>query len=81
MSASSLKGGGGDTTRTFTAVTLSATRDWRKLYKEELHYLYSPNIIRQIKSRRVRWTGHVAPMEEAMNAYRILMGKPERKIH
>jgi hypothetical protein len=39
------------------------TGDWRKLYKEELHNLYSsPNIIRMFKSRRMRWTGHVAGM-------------------
>jgi hypothetical protein len=43
------------------------TGDWRKLHNEELHKLYpSPNIIRMIKSRRMRWAGHVAP-----NAYRI----------
>jgi hypothetical protein len=39
------------------------TGDWRKLHNEELHNLYfSPNIIRMIKSRRMRWAGHVAPM-------------------
>jgi hypothetical protein len=43
-------------------------------------YLYSsPNIIRTIKSRRMRWAGHVAQMGEARNAYRILVGKPEGK--
>jgi hypothetical protein len=52
--------------------------DWRKLYNEELHNLYfSPNIIRMIKSRRMRWAGHVARMGETRNAYRILVGKPE----
>jgi hypothetical protein len=56
--------------------------DWRKLHNEELHNLYSwPNIIRMIKSRRMRWTGHVARMGEKRNAYRILMGKPEGKDH
>jgi hypothetical protein len=41
------------------------TREWRKLHSEELHILYSsPNIIRQIKSRRIRWAGHVARMRE-----------------
>jgi hypothetical protein len=50
----------------------------RKLHNGELHDLYSsPNIIRMIKSRRMRWTGHVARMEN--NAYWILMGKPEGK--
>jgi hypothetical protein len=47
--------------------------DWRKLHNEELHNLYSsPN--RMIKSRRIRWTGHVARMGEKRNAYRILEG-------
>jgi hypothetical protein len=48
------------------------------LYNEELHNLYSsPNIIRMIKSRRMRWAEHVAHMGEKRNAYRILVGKPE----
>jgi hypothetical protein len=51
-----------------------------KLHNEELHILYSSqNIIRQIKSRRMRWTGHVALMGEERKVYRILMGKPEGK--
>jgi hypothetical protein len=51
----------------------------RKLHNEELHNLYSsPNIIRMIKSRRMRWAGHVARMGET-NAYRILVAKPEGK--
>jgi hypothetical protein len=55
-----------------------ATGEWRKLHNEELHNLYSsPNIIRTIKSRRLRWAGHVARMGEKINAYRILVGKPE----
>jgi hypothetical protein len=46
----------------------------------ELHNLYpSPSIIRMIKSRRIRWAGHVARMGEKRNAYRILMGMPEGK--
>jgi hypothetical protein len=54
----------------------------RKLHNEELHNLYcSPSIIRMIKSRRMRWTGHVARMGEKRNAYRILVGKPEGKRH
>jgi hypothetical protein len=53
---------------------------WRKLRNEELHNLYSsPNIIRMIKSRRMRWTGHVARMRKNRNAYRILVGKSEGK--
>jgi hypothetical protein len=57
------------------------TGDWRKLHNEELHNLYSsPNIIRMIKSRRMRWAGHVARMEQKGNVYRIFVGKPEGKI-
>jgi hypothetical protein len=56
------------------------TGEWRKLHNGELHILYSfPDIIRQIKSRRMRWTGHVARMEEERNVYKVLMGKPEGK--
>jgi transcription termination factor 2 len=56
------------------------TGDWRKLHNEELHNLYSsPNIIRMIKSRRMRWAGHVARMGETRSANRILVGKPEGK--
>ena len=40
----------------------------------------SPNIIRNLKSRRLRWAGHVARMEQSKNAYRVLVGKPEGKI-
>jgi hypothetical protein len=54
--------------------------DWRKLHNEELHNLhFSPNTIRMIKSRRMRWAGHKARMGEKRNAYRILVGKPEGK--
>jgi hypothetical protein len=54
------------------------TGEWRKLHNEELHNLYSsPNIITQIKSRRMRWAGYVARMGEERNVYRVLMGKPE----
>jgi hypothetical protein len=56
------------------------TGGWRKLHNEELPDLYSsPNILRIIKSRRVRWEGHVARMGEKINAYRLLVGKPEGK--
>jgi hypothetical protein len=49
---------------------------WRKLHNEELRDLYSsPSIIRIIKSRRMRWTGHVARMGEKRNAYRLLVRK------
>jgi hypothetical protein len=56
------------------------TGDWKNLHNEELHNLYSlPNIIRMIKSRTMRWAGHVARIGETRNAYRILVGKPEEK--
>jgi hypothetical protein len=58
------------------------TGDWRKLLNEELYNLYSlPNIIRMIKSRRMRWAGLVARIGETRNAYRVLVGKPEGKSH
>jgi hypothetical protein len=57
------------------------TGDWSKLHNEELYNLYSSkSIIKMIKSRRMRWAGHVERMEEKRNAYRILLGKPEGKI-
>jgi hypothetical protein len=56
------------------------TEGWRKLNNEELHNLYSsPSIIRIIKSRRMRWAGHVAQMGEKRIVYRLLVGKPEGK--
>jgi hypothetical protein len=56
------------------------TAGWRKLHSEELHNLYSsPSIIRIIKSRRMRWAGHLARMGEKKNVYRLLVGKLERK--
>ena len=56
------------------------TGEWRKLYNEELNDLYSsPNIVRVIKSRKIRWAGHVILMEENRGAYRVLVGKPEGK--
>jgi hypothetical protein len=56
------------------------TGEWRKLHNEELHNLYSsPNIIRQITSRRMRWAGHVARMGEEMNVCRGFDGKARRK--
>jgi hypothetical protein len=52
------------------------TGEWRKLHNEELHDLYSsPSTIRIMKSRRMRWAGHVARMGEKRNAYRLLVGK------
>ena len=54
------------------------TGEWRRLHNEELHDLYSsPNIVRVIKSRRMRWAGHVVCMGEERVVYRVLVGKPE----
>jgi hypothetical protein len=54
--------------------------EWRKLHNEELHNSYSsPNIIRQIKSRRMRWAEHVARMGGERKVYKVLVGKSERK--
>ena len=56
------------------------TREWRKLHNEELNDLYSsPNVVRVIKSRRMKWAGQVARMEEGRVVYKVLVGKPERK--
>ena len=56
------------------------TGEWRKLHNEELNDLYcSQNIVRVIKSRRMRWVGHVARMGERRGVYRVLVGKPEGK--
>jgi hypothetical protein len=54
------------------------TEEWRRLHNKELYALYSsPNVIRVMKSRRLRWAGHVARMGERRGAYRALVGKPE----
>jgi hypothetical protein len=56
------------------------TGGWRKLHNEEFHNLYSsPSIIRMMKSRRMRWAGHVARMGEERSASRIWVGNPEGK--
>ena len=56
------------------------TEEWRKLHKEELRDLYSlPNIVGVVKSRRMRWAGHVARMGEGRGVHRVLVGKPEGK--
>jgi hypothetical protein len=55
---------------------------WRKLHNEELHNLHSsPSIIRMIKSRSMRWTGHAALIGETRNTCRILVGNPEEQGH
>jgi len=54
--------------------------EWRKLHNEELRDLYSlPNIVRVVKSRRIRWAGYVARMGEGRGVHRVLVGKPEVK--
>jgi hypothetical protein len=56
------------------------TGEWRKLHNEELSDLYSlPNIVWVVKSRRMRWAGHVAHMGEGRGMHRVLVGKPEGK--
>jgi hypothetical protein len=56
--------------------------NWRKLHNEELRNLYSsPNIITKIKSRRMRWAGHVARIGGKTNAYRILVGSQKERDH
>jgi hypothetical protein len=56
--------------------------EWRKLHIEEFNDLYcSPNSVRVIKSRRMRWAGHIARMGERRGVYRVLVGKPEGKNH
>jgi hypothetical protein len=53
---------------------------WRELHNDDLHSLYpSPNIVRVIKSRRMRWAGHESRMGEGIGVYRFLVGRPERK--
>jgi len=66
--------------RMFGPRRYEVTREWRRLYNEELNSLYSSsNIVRMIKSRRLRWAGHAARMGERRVVYRVLVGKPERK--
>jgi hypothetical protein len=66
--------------RIFGPTREEVTGEWRKLHNRELHNLYSsPDIIRQIKSWRMRWAGHVARMGEGRNVYRVLVGKAEGK--
>jgi len=56
--------------------------EWRRLHNEELNDLYSsPSIVRVIKSRRMKWAGHVARMGEERGVYRVLVGKPRERDH
>ena len=66
--------------RIFGPKSDGVTGEWRKLHNEELNSLYpSPNIVRVKKSRRMRWAGHVACMEEGRGVHKVLVGKPEGK--
>ena len=66
--------------RIFGSKRDEVTKELRKLHNEELNDLYSsPNIVRVIKSRRMRWAGHVARMGVGRGMYRVLVGKPEGK--
>jgi hypothetical protein len=66
--------------RLFGPKRVEVTGEWRKLLNKELHDLYSsPSIIRIIKSRRMRWVGHVTRMGEKRKAYRLLVGESEGK--
>ena len=66
--------------RIFGPMRDEVTGEWRKLHNEELNVLYSsPNIVRVIKSRRMRWAGHVARMVEGRGVFRVLVGKPGGK--
>jgi hypothetical protein len=65
--------------RIFCTKRDEVTGEWKKFHIGELHNLYSSPDIRQIKSRRMRWVGHVAHMGEGRNVYRFSVGKPEGK--
>jgi len=66
--------------RVFGSKRDELTGEWKKLHNEELRDLYSlPNIVRVVKSRRMRWAGHVARMGEERDVHRVLVRKPEGK--
>jgi hypothetical protein len=66
--------------RIFGPMRDEVTGEWRNVHNEELHILFSSlNIVGQIKSRRMRWAGHVSRVGEERKLYRVLVGKPERK--
>jgi hypothetical protein len=68
--------------RIFGPMRDEVTGKWRKLHNGELHNLYlSPDIIGQIKSRRMRWAGHVARMGGGRNVYRVLVEGPKERTH
>jgi len=67
-------------TRVFGPKRDEVTGGWRKLHNEELMDLYSlPNIVRVVKTRRMRWAGHVGHMGDGRGVHRVLVGKPEGK--
>jgi hypothetical protein len=69
-----------DLRRIFGPKRGKVTGEWRKLHNEELHNFYSsPDTVRQMKSRRMRWGGHVARMGEERKLYKVLVGKLEGK--
>ena len=58
------------------------TEEWKKLHNEGFNDVYTlPNIVRVIKSRRMRWAGHVTRMEEGRGVHKVLMGKPDLRGH
>ena len=63
----------------FGAKKEEITGEWRTLHNTELHALYSSNIVRILKLKRLRWAGRVERMEQSSNAYRVLVGKLEGK--
>ena len=66
--------------RVFGSKRDEVTGEWRKLHNEELRDLYSlPNIVQVVKSRRMKWAGHVASMGEGRGVHRVLVGKPDGK--
>jgi hypothetical protein len=66
--------------RVFEPKRVEMTGEWRKLDNKELNYLYSlPNIVRVVKSKRMRWAVHVARMGEERGVHRVLVGKPKGK--
>jgi hypothetical protein len=68
--------------RVFGPKRVEVTGEWRKLHNEELHILYSsPDVIRQIKSRRMKWAGHVARMGEERNVYKVLVESQKERDH
>ena len=67
--------------KVFVPKRLEVTGEWRKLHNENDDLYSSPNIVRVMKSRRMGWAGHVAPMEEGIDAYRILVGNRRERDH